>query len=200
MLLAVEGIRALQARVITLEQQLGVRPAETAAAPGVTAAAASDFAGLLEQAQASLAPAAAGPPWAGPTTRAAASTELSAYPNGQIPLSALSPIGGGEHLAAPAAAAFEQLRAAARRDGVTFEVNDAYRALADQQRLASELGLYSEGGLAAAPGTSTHGLGLSVDLGLDGRAQAWMRANADRFGFVEDVAGEPWHWTYRPGA
>lgn len=86
MLLAVEGIRGLQARVVTLEQQLGVRPAETAAAPGATA------------------------------------------------------------------------------------------------------------------GTSTHGLGLSVDLGLDGRAQAWMRANADRFGFVEDVAGEPWHWTYRPGA
>ncbi|MPY94299.1 MAG: hypothetical protein GEV08_14925 [Acidimicrobiia bacterium] len=47
------------------------------------------------------------------------------------------------------------------------------------------------------PGTSTHGLGLSVDLELDGRAQAWMEANAGSSGFVRDVAGEPWHWTYQ---
>jgi len=76
-------------------------------------------------------------------------------------------------------------------------VNDGYRDLADQHRLARELGLYSQGGLAAAPGTSTHGLGVSLDLELDGAALAWMRANAGRHGFVNDVAGEPWHWTYQ---
>jgi LAS superfamily LD-carboxypeptidase LdcB len=174
----VDGIRALQARIVTLEQQLGVRPPVAAQPTMATAAAATEFQGLLESAR----------------------TDLSAYANGQIPTSALTSIGGGEHLTGPAARAFEQLRVAAARDGVAFGVNDAYRPLADQHRLASELGLYSEGGLAAAPGTSTHGLGVSVDLDLDGRALTWMRANAGRYGFVNDVAGEPWHWTFEAGA
>jgi LAS superfamily LD-carboxypeptidase LdcB len=26
----------------------------------------------------------------------------------------------------------------------------------------------------------------------------WMRANAYRFGFVEAVPREPWHWEFRP--
>jgi LAS superfamily LD-carboxypeptidase LdcB len=208
-MLAMEGIRALQARILTLEQQLGVRPAAAAATTSVTAAQAQDFDGLLQQALASLSPTAASTSAslfastaAGTAmgTRSAAGTDLSAYANGQIPTSALTAIGGGEHLAGPAASAFEQMRSAAARQGVTFGVNDGYRDLADQHRLASELGLYSQGGLAAEPGTSTHGLGLSVDLDLDGSALAWMRANAGRFGFVNDVAGEPWHWTYEAGA
>lgn len=41
------------------------------------------------------------------------------------------------------------------------------------------------------------GWGLSLDLDLDDRAQAWMRDNGWRYGYFEDVAGEPWHWTYR---
>ena len=52
--------------------------------------------------------------------------------------------------------------------------------------------------LAATPGKSNHGWGLAVDLELDDRAQAWMRENAHNYGFVEDVAREPWHWGYRP--
>ena len=36
------------------------------------------------------------------------------------------------------------------------------------------------------PGTSNHGWGLAVDLDLDERAQAWMRTNAERFGFFEE--------------
>ncbi|QGG97136.1 hypothetical protein GH723_14760 [Actinomarinicola tropica] len=63
---------------------------------------------------------------------------------------------------------------------------------------ATEKGLYSQGGLAATPGTSNHGWGLSVDLDLNPASEAWMKANAPRFGFVEDVPREPWHWTYRP--
>jgi LAS superfamily LD-carboxypeptidase LdcB len=51
--------------------------------------------------------------------------------------------------------------------------------------------------LAATPGTSNHGWGLSVDLDLDATAQAWMRQNGARYGFVEDVPREPWHWTFR---
>lgn len=64
--------------------------------------------------------------------------------------------------------------------------------------LVRRKGLYSQGGLAASPGTSNHGWGLALDLRLDAKAQAWMRSNAKDFGFVEDVPREPWHWTFRP--
>ena len=90
------------------------------------------------------------------------------------------------------------MEAAARADGVTFGVIASYRDVPNQQRLAQEKGLYSEGGLAAAPGTSNHGWGLAIDLDLDPSSQAWMKENGWRFGFVEDVPREPWHWTYRP--
>ncbi len=126
-------------------------------------------------------------------------SELLPFGNGRVPPHALSSIGHGDHrLHAPAAHAFNQMEAAARAEGVSFGVIASFRDLATQERLAQEKGLYSQGGLAAAPGTSNHGWGLSVDLDLDARAQAWMRENGWRFGFVEDVPREPWHWTYRP--
>ena len=125
--------------------------------------------------------------------------ELLAFGNGRIPATHMTEIGHADHrLHAPAAAAFDQMEAAARADGVSFDVISSYRDLATQNRLAQEKGLYSQGGLAATPGTSNHGWGLSVDLELDDRAQVWMRENGWRFGFVEDVPREPWHWTYRP--
>ena len=98
---------------------------------------------------------------------------------------------GGHRLAAPAAAAFTALEAAARRDGVSFGVTDFYRSYDAQVDLVRRKGLYSQGGLAAEPGTSQHGWGLAVDLDLDATAQAWLRANGARFGFVEDTPREP---------
>ena len=127
--------------------------------------------------------------------------ELAAHGNGKIPATALSPIGVGRHaLWQPAADAFKQLSAAAAKDGVIIKVTDSYRTYDQQVDLAKRKGLYSQGGLAAAPGTSDHGWGRSLDLGLDSRAQQWMRDNGPRFGFVEDVPREPWHWTYSPPA
>jgi D-alanyl-D-alanine carboxypeptidase len=124
--------------------------------------------------------------------------ELVAFGNGSIPSGALASIGDGHSLHAPAARAFQQMEEAARMAGIDLDVVSSYRDLPTQERLAREKGLYSEGGLAATPGTSNHGWGLAVDLTLDDRAQEWMRANAHQFGFVEDVPREPWHWTYRP--
>ena len=130
---------------------------------------------------------------------ATAPPELAKYGNGRIPTAALSPIGRGSHrLWAPAATSFQRLAQAAAADGVEIGVTDSYRSYEDQVELAERKGLYSQGGLAAQPGTSTHGWGLSLDLDLDDRAQAWMRANGARFGFVEDVPREPWHWTFKP--
>lgn len=127
--------------------------------------------------------------------------ELIAYGNGLVPSEALSPVGDTGHtLWAPAAHGLERLIEAATADGVTVGITDSYRPIEVQERLAREKGLYSQGGLAAFPGTSNHGWGLATDLTLDAPALAWMRANAWRFGFVEDVPREPWHWTYRPAA
>jgi D-alanyl-D-alanine carboxypeptidase len=125
--------------------------------------------------------------------------ELAGQRNGALPDALLEPIGqGGHRLSRSAALAFRRMAAAAQQDGITLRVSDSYRSFADQDRLAGSLGLYREGGLAAVPGTSTHGWGLSVDLDVDARTQGWLRANASRFGFAEDVAREPWHYTFRP--
>jgi zinc D-Ala-D-Ala carboxypeptidase len=124
---------------------------------------------------------------------------LRGLTNGKLPDNALAPIGLGQHrLEKSAAAAFRRMAIAAAEDGVTFDVSDSYRTVAEQEQTAATVGLYREGGLAAVPGTSTHGWGLSVDFELNARAQNWLRANAARFGFSEDVPREPWHYTYRP--
>lgn len=142
-------------------------------------------------------PAEAGTP--GSYGRLTPPAELEAYGNGRIPEGALVSIGeAGHSLWAPAARSFQQLRAAAAADGVTIGVTDSYRTYESQVDLAQRKGLYSSGGLAATPGTSNHGWGMSLDLDLDSQAQSWMRQNGARYGFVEDVPREPWHWTYRP--
>lgn len=121
------------------------------------------------------------------------------FENGQLPEAMLAPIAGSpERLWAPAAAALEHMAADAAREGISMSVTDGYRPLADQQRLARELGLYSEGGWAAVPGTSQHGWGRAVDLEMNDEAVAWMRANAWKYGFVETVPREPWHWEFHP--
>lgn len=122
----------------------------------------------------------------------------AAWQNGRVPEAQLVPLGqSGHRLAAPAAAAFAELEAAARASGVSIRVSDSYRSYDEQVDMVRRKGLYSEGGLAAEPGSSQHGWGLAVDLDLDPRAQAWMREHGGRHGFVEDVPREPWHWTFR---
>ena len=125
--------------------------------------------------------------------------DLQSFGNGRIPGRALVDIDRGTHrLWSPAAVAFRALEAAAARDGVRFGVTDSYRSYEAQVEVAARKGLYSEGGLAARPGTSDHGWGRSLDLDLSPQAQRWMRAHAAAYGFQEDVPREPWHWTYTP--
>ena len=163
---------------------------------------------------ATLASASVRPSWASGTTSTSATSlstatgtkatgkvtvpdELRVYGNGRIPASALETIGQGSHrLAAKAAQSFKAMEAAAAADGVELDVTDSYRDYDTQVDLVRRKGLYSEGGLAAKPGTSNHGWGLAVDLDLDDEQQAWMRANGARFGFVEDTPREPWHWGF----
>lgn|GEM_PF-6483358 len=99
-----------------------------------------------------------------------------------------------------AAPQFLAIMEAARRAGVHLGVSSAFRTHAEQVRLYA---LYrsGRGNKAARPGYSNHQMGLSVDLGNtggDGRRNVrWLKQNAARFGFYNDVRGEPWHWTYK---
>ncbi|GAB3167051.1 hypothetical protein GCM10027059_27140 [Myceligenerans halotolerans] len=88
--------------------------------------------------------------------------------------------------------------------GTDLTVNSAYRTLDDQA------GLYDPTSpFAAAPGCSTHGLGLAIDLGggiqTFGTPQhEWMQANAPAHGWVHPRwaapngrVPEPWHWQHK---
>jgi len=191
-------ISEIQSRILALQGKIG-----TSAAPASSAAASSSstqFADYLQDAVSS----------AGTDTISAAGrnytlnskgipTELAAYGNGKIPRSALQQVGTTNHrLWAPAASSLTSLMADAAKDGVRIGITDSYRPYDEQVDLARRKGLYSQGGLAAKPGTSEHGWGMAADLDLDGKAQAWMRQNASKYGFVNNVARESWHWAYKP--
>lgn len=200
-----DGIAVIQSRVATIENRFGVPqppPVEGASGAGSRPSpqGIDSFSSVYSNAVRSLvSPTPATRLAPGAYGRLQPPAELVAFGNGQIPVTELTSIGVDDHhLHAPAAEAFTLMRSAASAVGVNLGVISSYRDFATQQRLVSEKGLYSRGGMAAAPGTSNHGWGLSLDLDLDAPAQAWMRDNAWKFGFVEDVPREPWHWTYRP--
>ncbi|MDT4991283.1 MAG: zinc D-Ala-D-Ala carboxypeptidase [Actinoplanes sp.] len=210
--MGIEGVASriaeIQSRILAMRTQ----PAQvTATLPASTA-----FAAYLDDAVAAQAPAttaSAGAPSA--MTRSASArlvavhsaglnsqgipADLAAYGNGKVPASALEQVGAtGQRLWAPAAEALTRLTVDAKAAGVTIGITDSYRSYAAQVDLAQRKGLYSQGGLAARPGTSEHGWGLAADLDLNGPALTWMRANAGRYGFDDDVARESWHWAYKP--
>lgn len=118
------------------------------------------------------------------------------YGNGQIPVVELQQISAGHYLVPGAAENFTRLHAALRAAGHGLKINSSYRTLAEQEGLIKRYGLLSDGGTAAEAGQSDHGLGLSVDLRLDGNALRWMSDHAGEYGFKNNVAGEPWHWTF----
>jgi zinc D-Ala-D-Ala carboxypeptidase len=189
-----DNMAAAMARISAIRTTIGAAaPARSVAA--ATTAGAPRFADMLANEIART-------PGSGSTTPTTSSTGapagLEAYSNGQIPIEALSPITDGEFMWGPAAEAFNRMAAAAARDGVSLPVIDAYRSYEDQVRLADELGLYSQGGLAAVPGTSQHGWGRAVDIELDDAARSWLRANAATYGFYETVPREDWHWEFHP--
>ncbi|PYF97815.1 D-alanyl-D-alanine carboxypeptidase [Georgenia satyanarayanai] len=194
-----DGILAISQRMAQIEVTLGsisvprVQPA---------AGAATAFSEVLARAVADTAPTVASTSTGGVSFELNSDgvpVDLAAYGNGRIPRDALEPVGEtGHRLWAPAAQSFEKLLSAAAADGVSIGVTDSYRSYDVQVDVVRRKGLYSEGGLGAKPGTSQHGWGMAVDLDLDPSAQAWMRANAARFGFVEDTPREPWHWAFQP--
>lgn len=133
-----------------------------------------------------------------------AGEDVSRYPNGEIPESALCPLPQpGHSLRADAAAAFVRLDEAYQNHfGYPMCVTDAYRPLSEQKRLYEE----KPSGMAAKPGTSEHGRGVAVDLcggvnNLESPQHEWMMANAGDYGWHNPPWAqngfEPWHWEYQ---
>ncbi|WP_408639167.1 D-alanyl-D-alanine carboxypeptidase family protein [Nocardiopsis endophytica] len=130
--------------------------------------------------------------------------DVSGYPNGEIPESALCPLPQpGERLRADAAKAFISLDGAFQgRFGRPMCVADSYRPIDEQVRLYEE----KAEGMAAAPGTSTHGRGIAVDLcgGVETEGTdeyQWMMDNAPDHGWHNPEWAqngfEPWHWEFQ---
>jgi hypothetical protein len=123
---------------------------------------------------------------------------LAGLRNARLPENRLTTVGDGERLLKPVAKQFLRMKAAARAAGIDLHVNDGYRDYAEQARLY-ELYQSGRGNLAAPPGQSNHGLGISVDINIpDQRTYQWLAKHADEYGFVNDVPSENWHWTYKP--
>jgi zinc D-Ala-D-Ala carboxypeptidase len=187
-------ISAIQTQLMALQALAPTVPVPRTTTTAATAAPASgSFASHLSDALATQSP---------KTYRLNAEgipRDLAAYGNGRVPSSALKEVGStGHRLWEPAAAQLTRLVEDARRAGVHIGITDSYRSYEAQVDLARRKGLYSQGGLAAVPGTSDHGWGMAVDLDLDAKAQAWLRSHGPAYGFHEDTPREPWHWGFTP--
>jgi hypothetical protein len=103
---------------------------------------------------------------------------------------------GGPALMHPEAAAAMSALLDQAPEGL--RVKYAYRTLGTQWEKWHN---YQAGGnLAAYPGTSNHGYAVSVDFtGMSWPVIAWLKNNARRFGYVNDVPSEIWHYTYQGG-
>ena len=129
--------------------------------------------------------------------------------------------GMSQTMRADAAAALEEMFAAAKEDGINLSIVSGYRSYSKQStiygRKKAESGQEAADRVSARPGTSEHQLGLAMDVARRGSTQLntsfgetkegqWVAANAHRFGFVvrylqdyEHVTGymyEPWHVRY----
>ena len=126
----------------------------------------------------------------------------------------------GSQLRAEAAAAFEELQAAARKEkGYELYINSGYRSYQEQVSTynywVSVSGQAQADRSSARPGHSEHQLGTTADVGYNGcelectigsAQMAWLAANSYKFGFIvsypdgkEAVTGympEPWHIRY----
>ncbi len=122
---------------------------------------------------------------------------VTGYSNGRPFSLRVSHVGGGKYMATKAAGPYMAMIAAARRAGINLSNTSGYRTNSEQAALYRRYGA----GRAARPGYSNHQQGLSMDIGgVNGygtRAFNWLKANGPKFGFINDVRGEFWHFTYK---
>lgn len=158
------------------------------------------------------------------TTAATTSLDASSLPtgkNGQLADSELSYINKSDGKPHPSARLanivvkyYNAMVAAAKNDGINIDVSgddSAYRRLGSStegcskgfsQWCAWQKFQAGTGSVAASPGTSNHGLGLTVDINLSRQGRSskvykWLANNANKYGFYETVSTEPWHWDFK---
>lgn len=132
-------------------------------------------------------------------------------------------IHGREQRLTPAAcAAWQTMKAAAARDGITLFLVSAFRSVDYQcqvirRKLEAGRDITQILCVNAAPGYSEHHTGRAIDLGTPGFADleesfettpafAWLQAHAADFGFhlsyprgnTTGIGYEPWHWCFSP--
>jgi hypothetical protein len=101
----------------------------------------------------------------------------------------------GEGMRPDVAAAYDQMVAAARADGVMLIVVSGFRSDAEQAELFAA---HPDPTWVAPPGHSLHRCATELDLGPSS-AYGWLAANASRFGFVQRYSWEAWHFGYDAG-
>jgi LAS superfamily LD-carboxypeptidase LdcB len=116
--------------------------------------------------------------------------------------------GGPVYLREDAAEDFMYMMSEAATRGFFIDVNYAWRSYNAQRALWRHFTKRGITNRAATPGWSTHQSGLSVDISgcykdiKNKRYKTmlywWLHANGKYFGFYNDIAHEPWHWTYYP--
>ncbi len=130
----------------------------------------------------------------------------------------VSPEGRKIELSPKGARAWEQMRAAAARDGIELQPLSGFRSVGRQAeiirgKLAGGRTIAEILTVLAAPGYSEHHTGLALDIGSPGAppleegfgdspAFRWLELRAGSFGFrlsfprenPHQIAYEPWHW------
>jgi hypothetical protein len=101
----------------------------------------------------------------------------------------------GEGMRPDVAAAYDQMAAAARADGVVLMVVSGFRSDAEQAELFAA---NPDPTWVAPPGQSLHRCATELDLGPSS-SYGWLTANATRFGFVQRYSWEAWHYGYEAG-
>jgi Transglycosylase SLT domain/D-alanyl-D-alanine carboxypeptidase len=101
----------------------------------------------------------------------------------------------GEGMRPDVAAAYDQMAAAARGDGIVLIVVSGFRSDAEQAELFAA---HPDPTWVAPPGHSLHRCATELDLGPSS-AYGWLAANASRFGFVQRYSWEDWHYGYDAG-
>lgn len=101
----------------------------------------------------------------------------------------------GEGIRPDAAAAYDQMAASARSDGIVLMVVSGFRSDAEQAELFAA---HPDPTWVAPPGQSLHRCATELDLGPSS-AYGWLAGNASRFGFVQRYSWEAWHYGYEAG-
>jgi transglycosylase-like protein with SLT domain/D-alanyl-D-alanine carboxypeptidase-like protein len=101
----------------------------------------------------------------------------------------------GEGMRPDVAAAYDQMAAAARADGLVLLVVSGFRSDAEQAELFAA---HPDPTWVAPPGHSLHRCATELDLGPSS-AYGWLAANAIRFGFVQRYSWEAWHYGFDAG-